>query len=651
MKFIVPFVVLLGLLGAVVAIDRPAGDADVVVINSNDAFTLDPQRMSYLHDFRLGYALYEGLVRWDNETFEIEPAVARSWRVSADGRTYTFELRDDVKWSNGEPVTAHDFVYSMRRLLLPETAADYSSLLFMIDGSQAFFRWRSDQTDAFARNPDGADPQSLWNAALERFDETVGVRALDDRTVAFRLERPVPYFLDLLCFAVCSPVHRPTVEGWQVDEGTRRRMREVGWHDVDAPPFARCTFVSLNARTGKLEQDHEWARPGRLVCNGPYILKRWRYKRDLLLERNEHYWRPEIMRNDSVLILTIEDANTRVLSFESGTGDWLTSVDAEYQADMLAQRRRYMQRYATEMATMRADGLSMDQALAALPEPQPGERRDIHPIPAFGIDFYSFNCRPALADGRANPFADARVRRAFVQATNRQRIVEDVTRLNEPVMTSLIPPGSIPGYEPPHGLSFDPGAARNALRGAGWYDRNDDGLIEDQSGKAFPTIDLLYTTSAPRYKWISLELKNQWERVLGVQVELRGVDTKFYKEDLKQGNFMVARGRWYGDYGDPTTFLDLNRCFDGNNDRGFCNDRIEALLDAAAGETDLQERYRLLAECERIIVQEQTPMLVLCQLVDLYMYDPTELAGISRHPRLTQFYWKLHTNADEPQRH
>jgi len=599
MKLIVPFVVLLALLGAVLALDQPADEADVVVINSSDAFTLDPQRMSYLHDFRLGYALYEGLVRWDNETFTIEPAVAKSWRISDDRRTYTFTLRTDARWSNGEPVTAHDFVFSMRRLLLPETAADYSSLLFMIDGAREFFQWRTKQTTAFARHPGERDARSLWDEAMRKFEATVGVRAIDDHTVEFELERPTPYFLDLLCFAVCCPVHRPTVEGWTADDQTQQRMKGVGWHNVDAPPFDDCAFVALNRRTGKLEQDHGWARPGRLVSNGPYVLKRWRYKRDLLIEANPHYWRPEIMRNDSVLLLTIEDANTRVLSYESSTGHLVTDVGAEYQADMLEQRRRYVERCEDDIASMRRDGLSMDEAIARLPEPGNNERRDIHPIPTFGIDFYSFNCRDTLADGRPNPFADAQVRRAFVQATNRQRIVDNVTRLGEPVMTNLIPPGSIPGYESPQGLSFDPDAARNALRGAGWFDRNDDGLIEGESGSVFPTIDLLYTTSSPRYKWISLELKNQWEQRLGVQVELRGVDTKFYKEDLKQGKFMVARGRWYGDYGDPTTFLDLNRCDDGNNDRAFCDDEVEALLDAAANETNDQRRMELLVKQRR----------------------------------------------------
>ena len=75
-----------------------------------------------LHDFRMASSLYEGLVLWDNHDFSIEPGVAESWSISEDGRTYTFHLRTDARWSTGEPVTSADFVYAFRRLLMPDTA-------------------------------------------------------------------------------------------------------------------------------------------------------------------------------------------------------------------------------------------------------------------------------------------------------------------------------------------------------------------------------------------------------------------------------------------------------------------------------------------------------------------------------------------------
>jgi oligopeptide transport system substrate-binding protein len=660
-------------------------------------------------------------VRWDNRDFSILPAVAADLpTISEDGLTYTFHIRADARWSNGEPVTAHDFVYSWKRAMLPDTAADYSNLFFVIDGARDFFDWRAAQTASFVADPwadpDAADASTvqaaigrlirlldaddlpdaiprpeaddlpamraemdrllaaaeaggpslavelaaaahtrawleelqdpasraaealwMWRQAQRRFEQTVALKAPDDRTLQVGLHQPTAYFLDLLCFGVFHPVHRPTVEGWP----TAQPIGSGGWHDAAPPAFENRRWLSLSPATGKLEQKHEWAKPGRLVGNGPYRLAEWRYKRDLRLEKNPFYHDLARVRCDSILALTIEDTNTAVLAFESGRVDWLADVSAEYQADMIAQRRAYEKRYADELTRLRQAGAPPEQVLAALPPPQRGERRNIHVFPTFGTDFFSFNCRPALSNGRPNPFAIAAVRRAFTLSVDKKTIVDRVTQLNEPVVTTLIPPGSIPGYHSPEGLPHDPDRARRELRLAGWEDRNGDGLVEDADGRPFPVIDLCYTTNTPRYKWISLELKAQWERELGVRVELRGSETKFFKEDLKQGKFMIARGNWYGDYGDPTTFLDLCKTTDGNNDRRYSSERVDSLLAEAEQEHDTQRRMRLLEECERFLFQEEVPMIPLCQLVQVYMYEPGRITGLSDHPRLTQFLWQM----------
>ncbi|MCZ6445713.1 MAG: peptide ABC transporter substrate-binding protein [Planctomycetota bacterium] len=647
MKLLAMFGLMLAVLAAVAYLDDPPTRAELVFVNRSEVFTLDPQRMSWLQDFRIAYALYEGLVRWDNKDFSIEPAAAE-WTLSEDRLSYTFAIRPDARWSNGDPLTAHDFIYSWRRAILPDTAADYSNIFFVIRGAEEFFRWRADALDKFVAANAQLDPDTraanaldLWEETIARFEETFALKALDDRTLRVTLVHPTTYFLDLVAFGVFHPVHRPTVEGWQVDEATAAKLRQFGWSHLSPPSFANRRFVKINSATGRLEQKHGWTKPKHLVCNGPYVLTQWRYKRGLRMERNASYHSSQRVHSASIECVSIEDTNTAILAFESGQIDWLSDVSAEYQADMLAQRQAYEQRYAHRIQAMLAEGRSLDDALAALPKPQAGERRNIHVFPTFGTDFYSFNCRPILAGGRVNPFADPAVRRAFVMSVDRDAIVQQVTRLNEPVATTLIPPGSIPGYQSPAGLKYAPSDARAELKAAGWEDRTGDGLIEDDQGRPFPVVDLLYSTNTPRYKNISIVLKDMWQRELGVRVELRGKESKFFKEDLITGNFMIGRGRWYGDYGDPTTFLDLFKTGDGNNDRGYSNAYVDELLQRAARETDPQRRMRILEECERFLFAEEVPMLVLCQLVQLYMYEPAKVTGLSRHPRLTQYLWQM----------
>jgi oligopeptide transport system substrate-binding protein len=104
----------------------------------------------------------------------------------------------------------------------------------------------------------------------------------------------------------------------------------------------------------------------------------------------------------------------------------------------------------------------------------------------------------------------------------------------------------------------------------------------------------------------------------------------------------VAREGWFADYPDPTTFLELNRSTDGNNDRAYSSRAYDALLDAAAAELDPSRRAALLREAERVLVEEDVPLIPLCQYVTVYMYDPSHMRGLSRRGPLAQYLHRLH---------
>ncbi len=615
MRLFAPLLLIVLAIAASVSFDRPLPPADLVIIERSDCYTLDPQRMSYQHELRRARVLYETLVNLRASDCAIIPGVAERWECSADKLVWTFHLRANAKWSNGDVVTSAEFAYAWRRAIMPDSAADYSQMFFAITGAEAFFKERTRALAEYSargvresRSMTSSDAEVLWQATAADFETRVGIATPDAQTFIVTLEKPLAYFLDLCAFPTFAPVHAATVE----------------------------KFVSLEAATGRIVQRHDWTKPGEIVTNGAYVPTVWRYKRDMRLMANPHYWNRDAVIAQSIECRTIENPNTGVLSFQSGGADWLTDLGPEYKTEMLGQRRVYLEHYARDIEAGLARGGNVDDVVGMLPPPTEGERRDVRGFSAFGTDFFSFNCRAMSAGGTANPFADARVRRAFALAVDKQTLIDRVTRLGETVASTLVPPNSIPGYPVVQGLGFDVVRAREELASAGYRDRNNDGVVENSAGEKFPTVDILYSTASPRYQNLALAMRDMFKRELLVEAECRGKDSKLYKEDLKKGNFMIARGGWYGDYGDPTTWLDLQKTGNGNNDRGYSNPKLDAMLADAALETDAAQRLIKLAACEKWLFTEEMPLIPLCTYVTVYMYDPSRIGGMTEHPRLEQ---------------
>lgn len=588
-----------GLIG-LVAVDRPAPRADFTFINRGDLTTLDLSRMSWQQDLRVACMLFETLVRNDlfDPAYGKVPAAAESWSLSDDRRTWTFKLRANGKWSNGEPVRASDYVYAWRRAMLPDTAGDYVKLFHLIEGGKAFFDWRQGALDAFARESNGvARPEAaraLYEQTLVKFDEMVKLKALDDRTLAVTTARVTPYFLDVIAFEVLGPLYPPLLD----------------------------SHMTIDPVTGRVGTRSDWTRPDRLVTNGAMKLSDWRFKREVRLEANPHYWNAKNMAIRSIAMPSVEDRNATVLAFQSGSVDAVSDIQADYRGDMLIAKAEFYKENQSEVDRLRAMGLDqfeIDRRLPADP------RKHIHAVPAFGTYFFNFNCRPKLPDGRDNPFRDPRVRRAFAMALDRENIAKNVRRLGERVAGVLVPPNSLPGYESPKPLVYDPAAARALLAEAGY-----------PGGKGMVTIEILFNRDAG-HDTIAQAVKADWERNLGVSVSLQQKEIKVFRADLKNKNFMVSRAGWFGDYGDPLTFLDLNRTGDGNNDRDFSHKPYDDLLLAADAEPDASKRYDLLEKAEAMLIGEQLPLIPIFHYNQVYAFNVDKVLNISPHPRQKQY--------------
>ncbi|MFV0436597.1 MAG: peptide ABC transporter substrate-binding protein [Desulfopila sp.] len=171
-----PLSIVLGLLLSAGAV-HAAGTLRIAPMG--EPASLDPHKISGTWENYIVGDMFVGLMTEDPQA-KAMPGVAESWTISADGRIYTFKLRPST-WSDGTALTARDFVYSMRRILLPQTAAEYASLLYLIEGAEAI------------------------NGGKAAAD-TLGVQALDDSTLEIRLVAPAPYFLELLTHYSAYPV-------------------------------------------------------------------------------------------------------------------------------------------------------------------------------------------------------------------------------------------------------------------------------------------------------------------------------------------------------------------------------------------------------------------------------------------------------------
>jgi oligopeptide transport system substrate-binding protein len=615
-KLLLPILLLLGVIGVAALSDRPQPRADFTFINSGNVSTLDPAIISWMQDIRVARMIGEGLVTKDifSWNYDTKPAAAERWKVSEDRKTYTFHLRPDGNFSNGDPLRAGDFIYAWRRVMTPDVAADYVKFFDKVRGMNAYYDWRNaalrDYTARAKSIPTADRPaaaRELWEQTLAKFHELVGVKAPDDFTIVVTLDKPVPYFLDLVAFPTFFPVHAKSVR----------------------------LYERLDPDTGRIKWDQGWTKPPNLITNGPMKLTSWRFMRDMRFEKNPHYWNKDAIAVDSISSPSVDDANARVLAFNSGGVDWVSDVLAPYRGDMVREKLEFYREHQAEYDSLKAQGLDPIEIDRRLP-PDPRNRLSV--LPAFGTYFYNFNCLPRLPDGRANPFADARVRRAFALAIDKQAIVDNVRRTGEPVADTLIPRNSIPGYTSPQGLTFNPDLARKTLAEAGY-----------PTGKDFPiAVEILFNKDAG-HDLIAQAIAKNWEQHLGVNVILQQKEIKVFREDLKGANFISSRAGWFGDYGDPTTFLYLSYAsaddsgqiiYDGNNDRKYHNPAFSALLDRAADELDPAKRLDLLSQAERIIVEQDFPMVPIFHYAQLYQFDPHRLTGISSHPRQEQLlHW------------
>jgi len=241
---------------------------------------LDPHLATSVAAHNILSALLEGLVSEDPKSLKPLPGVAQKWEISDQGRQYTFSLRKNARWSNGDPLTAHDFVYSFKRILNPNLGAPYASMLYALKNAESFHQGGKS-----------------WQEA------GVGAVALDDHTLVLSLENPIPYFLELLNHYSWYPVHPPTIESF----GAYQKIGTA------------------------------WTKPGHFVGNGPFSLTSHQINSVIEVTKNQSYWDAETVRLQGIRFYPIEAVYTEERAYRSGFLHLTQSVSAD-RIDFLKEK-------------------------------------------------------------------------------------------------------------------------------------------------------------------------------------------------------------------------------------------------------------------------------------------------------------------------
>ena len=421
-----------------------------------------------------------------NTDLQLVPDIAESWDVDQTGTVYTFHLRENARFHDGKPITAHDVKWSIERAANPETASPVA--------------------DTYLNDIIGVEEALEGNVS-----EISGITVLDDRAIEFRIDAPKAYFLAKLTYPTAFVLDRENVES--------------GGRNWTENPNG----------------------------TGPFRLAEYKIGERIILERNDNFYR--------------EPAHVDSITMNLAGGQAM----AMYENDEID-----------------ITGVGLFDLDRVLDPTEPLNKELIIAPPDFSVSYVGFNTSMP-------PFDDPKFRQALNHAVDKELIATEVlSELVEPAY-GILPPG-FPGYnENLVGLEYDPELARQLLAESKYADPDTRPRIEVTVPGTGGTIGL------------DLEvIIEMWRQELGVEVEIQQVEWATYLQDLNQQKFQAYGGLgWSADYPDPQDFLDILFHTESSINHGaYSNPELDAILEEARIEPDLERRVNLYHDAEKMIVAD-----------------------------------------------
>jgi len=573
--------------------------------SGTDPKTLDPARATGNIEGRILYELFEGLLQMlpegepDPETglqpMVPKPAMATSFELSEDKRRYTFHLREDARWTDGTPVTSHDFAWSWQRFLHPATACEYTFHLFGIPHAQAYTQSSvetGDRVEVELWDRPGESPGSKANfqhfprgtmrygtlRELRKPPEPTAAAKQADKDAELNWRDAWVYVVDVaientdgaidwdgkttsMSFASAPP----SVAGKDVTQAHHVLVAFGKLGGLETPddktfvvnltdpiPYFPniVAFYALFPVNKKCVESHGspmWTNVENIITNGPYKLQMRRLRDRLRLAKNEEYYDAENVSMQTVDFLSLEGQNTALNMYETGQIQWVTDPPPTL-----------------------LDELKI--------------REDFYNAPQLSVYFYRLNVKRP-------PLDNVLVRRAIAMAIDRVEIVEQVTKVGQIPAYTTVPPG-LAGYESADGFTYSVAKARKLLVDAGY-----------PGGRGIPTLTILYNTTEG-HRSIAEVIQQQLQNNLNISVELQNMEWGSFLDKVQQTDFQIARGGWIADYPDPNTFLDMWVTGGPQNNTNWSNKKFDTLISDAAKEGNPAKRLGILRDAEQIWVDE-----------------------------------------------